>query len=78
MAAGCAFPVMVASGQWRYAMPRHWGETWDENHPHSELTGSIIAAAIRVQKGLELGLLLNFRTWPLKDGGIKRVIKSYT
>jgi GxxExxY protein len=139
-------------------MPRHWGETWDENHPHSELTGSIIAAAIRVQKGLgpglledaykaclahalrqdgfhvarevrldiaweglclpnaylmdlvvedkvlveaktverlvdvhfaqvnsylrfsglELGLLLNFRTWPLKDGGIKRVIKSYT
>jgi hypothetical protein len=28
--------------------------------------------------GLELGLLLNFRTWPLKDGGIKRMIKSYT
>ena len=28
--------------------------------------------------GLELGLLLNFRTRPLKDGGIKRVIKSYT
>jgi len=27
--------------------------------------------------GLERGLLLNFRTWPLKDGGIKRVIKPY-
>jgi GxxExxY protein len=26
--------------------------------------------------GLGLGLLLNFRTWPLKDGGIKRVIRS--
>ena len=139
-------------------MPKHWGETWDENHPHSELTGTIIAAAIRVQKalgpglledaykaclahalhqeglkalrevrlditweglwlpnaylmdlvvedkvvveaktverlvdvhfaqvnsylrfsGLELGLLLNFRAWPLKEGGIRRVIKSFT
>lgn len=29
-------------------MPRHWGETWDENHTHSERTGAIIAAAIRV------------------------------
>lgn len=28
--------------------------------------------------GLELGLLLNFRTWPLKDGGIRRVIRSNT
>ncbi len=28
--------------------------------------------------GLEVGLLLNFRTWPLKEGGIKRVINSHT
>jgi GxxExxY protein len=26
---------------------------------------------------LEVGLLLNFRTWPLKDGGIKRVINAH-
>ena len=26
--------------------------------------------------GLEVGLLLNFRSWPLKDGGIKRIIHS--
>jgi GxxExxY protein len=26
--------------------------------------------------GLEVGLLLNFRIWPLKDGGIKRVIQT--
>ena len=137
-------------------MVQRWGETWSEDHPHPELTGAIIAAAIRVQKalgpgvledahkaclahalrldgykalrevrldiaweelcipnayimdlgvedkvlveaktverladvhfaqensclrfsGLELGLLLNFRTWPLEDGGIKRVIRS--
>ena len=38
-------------------MSKHWGETWDENHPHSELTGTIIAAAIRVQKALGPGLL---------------------
>ena len=38
-------------------MPHPWGETWDENHPHSELTGAIIAAAIRVQKALGPGLL---------------------
>ena len=28
--------------------------------------------------GLEVGLLLNFRIWLLKDGGIKRVVKSRT
>jgi GxxExxY protein len=28
--------------------------------------------------GLEVGLLLNFRIWPLKEGGIKRVINSRT
>ena len=28
--------------------------------------------------GMELGLLLNFRTWPLKDGEIKRVIRTNT
>ena len=122
-------------------MVQRWGETWSEDHPHSERTGAIIAAAIRVQKaqssrmptkpvspmpcawmatrrsgksgstslvvedkvlveaktverlvdvhyaqvnsylrfsGLELALLLNFRTWPLKDGGIRRVIRSNT
>ena len=26
--------------------------------------------------GLEVGLLLNFQTWPLKDGGIKRVVHT--
>lgn len=26
--------------------------------------------------GLEVGLLLNFRAWPLKDGGIRRVVHS--
>jgi len=26
--------------------------------------------------GLEVGLLLNFRTWPLKEGGIKRIINT--
>jgi len=25
---------------------------------------------------LEVGLLLNFRIWPFKDGGIKRVINA--
>ncbi len=38
-------------------MPKHWGATWAEKHPHSELTGAIIAAAIRVQKALGPGLL---------------------
>ena len=28
--------------------------------------------------GLEVGLLVNFRNWPLKEGGIKRVINSRT
>lgn len=28
--------------------------------------------------GLEVGLLLNFRIWPLKDGGIKRVVHTRT
>lgn len=28
--------------------------------------------------GLEMGLLLNFRVWPLKEGRIKRVINSHT
>jgi GxxExxY protein len=28
--------------------------------------------------GLEVGLLLNFRAWPLKEGGIKRVIHTRT
>jgi GxxExxY protein len=28
--------------------------------------------------GMEVGLLLNFRNWPLKEGGIKRVINSRT
>jgi GxxExxY protein len=26
--------------------------------------------------GLDVGLLLNFRAWPLKDGGLKRVINA--
>ena len=26
--------------------------------------------------GIEVGLILNFWAWPLKDGGIKRVIRS--
>jgi len=26
--------------------------------------------------GQQVGLLLNFRTWPLKDGGIRRVIRT--
>ena len=26
--------------------------------------------------GLEVGLLLNFRIWPLKEGGIKRVVNT--
>jgi len=26
--------------------------------------------------GLEVGLLLNFWAWPLKDGGIKRVVRT--
>ena len=26
---------------------------------------------------LEVGLLLNFRTWPLREGGIKRVINTH-
>ena len=33
-------------------MVQRWGETWSEDHPHSELTGAIIAAAIRVQNAL--------------------------
>jgi len=36
---------------------RHWHETWEDNHPHSDLTGAIIGAAIRVQKALGPGLL---------------------
>lgn len=28
--------------------------------------------------GMEVGLLLNFRAWPLKEGGIKRVINAHT
>ena len=139
-------------------MVRHWGEIGHEDHPEKELTGAIIAAAIRVQKalgpglledaykaclahalhqaglkalrevrlditweglcipnaylmdlvvedkvlveaktverlvdvhfaqvnsylrfsGMELGLLLNSRTCPLKDGGIKRAIRTPT
>ena len=26
--------------------------------------------------GLEVGLLLNFRAWPLKEGGIRRVVHT--
>lgn len=26
--------------------------------------------------GMEVGLLLNFRQWPFKEGGIKRVIQA--
>jgi hypothetical protein len=57
MAADGSFPWLGAHNPWRRAMSKHWGETWDENHPHSELTGTIIAAAIRVQKALGPGLL---------------------
>lgn len=28
--------------------------------------------------GMKVGLLLNFRAWPIKEGGIKRVIHSST
>jgi len=27
---------------------------------------------------LEVGLVLNFRIWPLKDGGIRRVINAHS
>ena len=137
---------------------RSWGEFTGEDHPHMEITGAIIGAAIRVQRalgpglledaykaclahalrldghkvlrevyldiewegllverayrmdlvvddlvvveaktvdqlvdaifaqvntqlrfsGFEVGLLLNFRQWPLKEGGIKRVIHTRT
>lgn len=26
--------------------------------------------------GMEVGLLLNFRAWPLKDGGIRRIVRT--
>lgn len=135
-----------------------WGEIGPQDHPEKELTGAIMAAAIRIQKELgpglledaykaclahalrqaglkalrevrldiaweglcipnayrmdlvvedkvlveaktverlvdahfaqmnsylrfsrmDLGLILNFRIWPLKDGGTKRVIRSHT
>jgi GxxExxY protein len=28
--------------------------------------------------GLEVGLLLNFRVWPLREGGIKRVVNTHS
>ncbi len=67
-------------------MGRPWGEVDGEDHPHKEITQAIIGEAIEIQKGLprgrggqggmEVGLLLNFRQWPFKDGGIKRVIHT--
>ena len=45
-------------------------------YPHKELTGQIIGAAIKVQRALGPGLLINFWAWPLKDKGIHRVVFS--
>jgi hypothetical protein len=44
--------------------------------PHKGVTEAIIGAAIKVQRSLGPGLLLNFWAWPLKDGGIKRHARS--
>jgi hypothetical protein len=50
---------------------------------HVELTRSILDSAMRIQvltflrlSGKEVGRLLNFWTWPLKDGGIQRLIRN--
>jgi len=60
-------------------MKPFWGEHVSGEHPHMDVTEAIIGAAIKVQmrcSGLEVGLLLNFRAWPLKEGGLKRVINA--
>ena len=67
----------IAHGMEDSMKAEQWGEHPGGEHPHMDVTEAIIGAAIKVQKALGPGLLLNFRTWPLKDGGIKRVINAH-
>ena len=70
-------------------MRQHCGEDSREDDPHKDITEAIIGAAIRLKKALfaqlnsylpfssfEVGLLINFHNWPLKDGGIKRLVNT--
>jgi hypothetical protein len=70
-------------------MCQHWWEDSREDDPYKDITEAIIEAAIRLQKTLfaqlnsylhfstfEVGLLINFHNWPLKDGGIKRLVNT--
>jgi hypothetical protein len=57
------------------------GEGKEDDWPHKEVTETIIAAAIKVQRALGPGLLEStydacLAHWPLKDDGIKRVSNS--
>ena len=51
-----------------------------KGHPRVWTTRRILAAQLNSYlrfSNLEVGLLLNFRIWPLQDGGIKRVINAH-
>jgi len=48
-------------------MARLWGEDWGDDYPHRDVPEA---------SHFQVGLLLNFHNWPIKAGGLKRLVNT--